>query len=124
MAGRNANVFYELGIRHAVIQPSVLLVLKEELPKLPFDVSGIRTIPYTFDIAEAPDHPRAGGILVPRRGAFGFGVYGCPRARSVLKNPACPPTRAKPDAAVNRPFPKNSQFIRAGQSFRAREMPT
>jgi hypothetical protein len=42
LTGRNANVFYELAIRHAIRKPAVLLIADGE--KIPFDVSQSRVI--------------------------------------------------------------------------------
>jgi hypothetical protein len=42
LTGHNANVFYELAIRHALRKPFIQLIQKGE--KIPFDVSGTRTI--------------------------------------------------------------------------------
>ncbi len=39
---QNANVFYELAIRHAIGKPAILLIEKGQ--KIPFDISGLRTI--------------------------------------------------------------------------------
>lgn len=41
----NANVFYELGLRHAVRRHSTLLMFAEG-GRLPFDVHGLRALPY------------------------------------------------------------------------------
>lgn len=43
----NANVFYELGIRHAYRKPCILLSDWEVRP--PFDVAGVNTIRYIYD---------------------------------------------------------------------------
>ncbi|HZK81406.1 MAG TPA: hypothetical protein VFC46_10075 [Humisphaera sp.] len=43
---QNPNVFYELGFAHALKKPAVLLVRKQESPKLPFDIAGYRAIFY------------------------------------------------------------------------------
>lgn len=43
----NANVFYELGIRHAVRPWSTVLIFAEG-GRLPFDVSPLRAMPYTL----------------------------------------------------------------------------
>jgi len=43
-SGRNANVFYELGIAHTVGKATILCAQKEE--DFPFDVSGIRRFVY------------------------------------------------------------------------------
>jgi len=42
LTGHNANVFYELAIRHALRKPFIQIIQKGE--KIPFDVSGTRTI--------------------------------------------------------------------------------
>jgi hypothetical protein len=44
LTGHNANVFYELAVRHLLRKPYVQLIQKKEKP--PFDTVGIRTIPY------------------------------------------------------------------------------
>jgi tetratricopeptide (TPR) repeat protein len=42
----NANVFYELGVRHAVKPASTILVFAEGAGPLPFDVASLRSLPY------------------------------------------------------------------------------
>lgn len=42
----NPNVFYELGYAHAINKPTILLCEKSSRTKLPFDISGFRTIFY------------------------------------------------------------------------------
>ena len=42
----NANVFYELGVRHAVRQWSTVLLFAEGGGQLPFDVAPLRAMPY------------------------------------------------------------------------------
>lgn len=44
----NANVFYELGIRHAARPRSTILIFAKK-SRLPFDVEPIRAIPYELD---------------------------------------------------------------------------
>ena len=44
----NANVFYELGIRHA-LKPFTTVSIFEVNTKLPFDTAPLRTIPYNFE---------------------------------------------------------------------------
>ena len=43
LTDRNPNVFYELALRHAVRKPLIQLIRKGE--SVPFDLSGMRTIP-------------------------------------------------------------------------------
>ena len=42
----NPNVFYELGIRHA-ISPRTILIREKDAPSIPFDISHLRYIEYT-----------------------------------------------------------------------------
>ncbi len=44
----NANVFYELGVRHGIRPHSTILIYSEGM-RLPFDVSPLRAIPYKID---------------------------------------------------------------------------
>jgi len=44
---QNANVFYELGVRHAARPASTIIVSTIDGP-LPFDIAMIRTVPYTL----------------------------------------------------------------------------
>lgn len=46
----NPNVFYELGYAHALNKPTILLADRDKREKLPFDISGFRTIFYTNSI--------------------------------------------------------------------------
>jgi hypothetical protein len=49
----NANVFYELGVRHAVRPHSTVLVFAEG-GRLPFDVAPVRALPYRLSPAGEP----------------------------------------------------------------------
>ncbi len=51
----NANVFYELGLRHAVRKWSTVLMFAEGGSQLPFDVAPLRALPYKLTSAGAPD---------------------------------------------------------------------
>lgn len=51
----NANVFYELGYAHAVGKPAILLANKDDLEKLPFDISGYRVVYYSDTIGGRSD---------------------------------------------------------------------
>src|SRR5215470_13043578 len=50
----NANVFYELGLRHAVRQWSTVLIFAEGGSQLPFDVAPLRALPYKLSPAGTP----------------------------------------------------------------------
>jgi len=50
----NANVFYELGVRHAVRRWSTVLVFAEGSSQLPFDVSPLRAMPYQLSSEGKP----------------------------------------------------------------------
>src|SRR5215218_9491050 len=51
----NANVFYELGLRHAVRKSSTLLIFAEGGSQLPFDVAPLRAMPYKLTAGGTPD---------------------------------------------------------------------
>ena len=48
LTGLNANVFYELALRHAFDKPVIQLILEGE--QLPFDLQGVRTVTYTLGL--------------------------------------------------------------------------
>ncbi len=50
----NANVFYELGVRHA-FRPWSTVPLMAATNRLPFDVEMLRTLPYHLDASGKPD---------------------------------------------------------------------
>ena len=50
----NANVFYELGVRHAVRPYSTILLFAEGGTQLPFDVEPLRAIPYRLGAEGKP----------------------------------------------------------------------
>ena len=49
----NANVFYELGVRHAVRPYSTVLV-SADVKRTPFDLAPDRVLPYALDARRAP----------------------------------------------------------------------
>jgi len=53
----NANVFYELGLRHAARPGATVLVFAEGRGQLPFDVAPLRALPYRLDASGAPAEP-------------------------------------------------------------------
>lgn len=55
LSGSNPNVFYELALRHAVRKPLIQVLRKGD--PLPFDVSGMRTIP--FDLSDLDSAAKA-----------------------------------------------------------------
>jgi hypothetical protein len=62
----NANVFYELGVRHAVRPWSTVLIQAGE-PHLPFDVNLLRTLPYPVsDDGKPRDDPETRTKLAER----------------------------------------------------------
>src|SRR5438552_6886831 len=52
----NANVFYELGVRHAVRPWSTTLIFAED-SRLPFDVGLLRALPYKIQADGTPSKP-------------------------------------------------------------------
>lgn len=62
----NANVFYELGIRHAARPYSTVLIFAEGL-RLPFDVAPLRAVPYRLEPSGRPtDVEEAKGVIAGR----------------------------------------------------------
>ena len=58
----NANVFYELGVRHAVKPATTIMLFAADGTRLPFDVAPLRSLPYqlgTDGRPSAPDVDRA-----------------------------------------------------------------
>jgi hypothetical protein len=56
VTGANPNVYYELGIRHAV-RPSSTVILFAEGTSLPFDIALLRGLPYRLDASGNPANP-------------------------------------------------------------------
>lgn len=48
----NANVFYELGMRHAIRPFTTVVICEEGMGQLPFDVALIRTVMYKYRVDE------------------------------------------------------------------------
>ncbi|MDT0390620.1 hypothetical protein [Streptomyces dubilierae] len=65
LSGRNANVFYELGLAHAVGTPVILVA--ESSKDIPFDLKGVRTIIYG-------DSPRTWKILSEKIVAYAYSI--------------------------------------------------
>lgn len=55
----NANVFYELGLRHAIRPHATQLLFAEGWGQLPFDVSLLRALPYRLDSGGVPANAAA-----------------------------------------------------------------
>jgi O-acetyl-ADP-ribose deacetylase (regulator of RNase III) len=50
----NANVFYELGVRHS-LRPAVTILVRKKGTKLPFNIQGMRVIEYDLDLPSADE---------------------------------------------------------------------
>lgn len=61
LTNANANVFYELGLRHGIRPASTVLVFAKDQERLPFDVTPLRGFPYLLGPDGAPKDP-AGDI--------------------------------------------------------------
>ena len=55
LTNANANVFYELGVRHAVRPWSTILIFAEGINQLPFDVAPLRALPYRLTSDGIPE---------------------------------------------------------------------
>lgn len=63
----DANVFYELGVRHAVRPWSTVLIFSKGGCQLPFDVAPLRALPYTLTPEGAPADPGAARGALSKR---------------------------------------------------------
>jgi tetratricopeptide (TPR) repeat protein len=63
----NANVFYELGLRHAVRKSSTVVLFAEGGSQLPFDVAPLRAIPYRLSADGTPGEVDASRAILTRR---------------------------------------------------------
>jgi tetratricopeptide (TPR) repeat protein len=62
----NANVFYELGVRHSVRPHTTVLIYSPDAQRLPFDVAPLRAIPYGVAKGIPTDINKAKKELVER----------------------------------------------------------
>ena len=51
ISGKNANVFYELGMSHMLKRKQTIMITREEYKKVPFDIAHFRIIKYENTIA-------------------------------------------------------------------------
>jgi hypothetical protein len=63
----NANVFYELGLRHAVKRASTVLLFAEGGGQLPFDVAPLRALPYKLGPDGKPANAAADQAALVKR---------------------------------------------------------
>jgi tetratricopeptide (TPR) repeat protein len=56
LTSANANVAYELGVRHAVRPRTTVLIFAQGRGQLPFDLNLLRAMPYTLDKAGVPEN--------------------------------------------------------------------
>lgn len=63
----NANVFYELGVRHAVKSASTELIVAEGAGPLPFDVGPLRGMPYKLGADGKPSNAAEASAALARR---------------------------------------------------------
>ncbi len=63
----NANVFYELGIRHAVRDWATMLIFAEGRGQLPFDVAPLRAMPYRLSADGKPLEAQAAAAALAKK---------------------------------------------------------
>lgn len=66
ITGANPNVYYELGIRHAVRPRSTIILFAGGTP-LPFDVAPLRAMPYQLNAAGVPTNPSEEAVTIAAR---------------------------------------------------------
>src|SRR5208282_5304540 len=62
----NANVYYELGVRHAA-RPATTIMAMAEGTGLPFDITGLRALPYAIDVDGKPRDAFAAAKVLAER---------------------------------------------------------
>jgi len=67
LTAANANVFYELGVRHATRPHATVLLFAEGSGQLPFDVAQLRAIPYALGADGRPAAIEKGSALLAER---------------------------------------------------------
>jgi hypothetical protein len=80
LTGLNPNVFYEIGVRHAVRLPLVMIAEKDT--PLPFDIANMRIIFYSYNDWSSGDKCRE-DIVAQLRQTLDKGVVDSPVATSV-----------------------------------------
>ena len=104
ITGANPNVFYELGIRHAMRPRSTVIVFGEGTV-LPFDIALVRGIAYKTDGAGEPVDPEATIAAIASQLSAARGnphddspifqlVEDMPRSRSITARPTSSATRS------------------------------
>jgi hypothetical protein len=64
MSERNPNVFYELGLAHAIGKPAILIARKED--DIPFDLRHIRTVIYDVSLLDWKKKLKKGIVLAAK----------------------------------------------------------
>lgn len=67
LTAANANVFYELGVRHATRPHATVLLYAEGRGQLPFDVAPLRALPYTLGVDGHPANAKRDCTLLAGR---------------------------------------------------------
>ncbi len=67
LTAANANVFYELGVRHAVRPASTLLLFADGMGQQPFDVGLLRAVPYKLGADGRPERLDADRAAITSR---------------------------------------------------------
>src|SRR5579863_2697164 len=62
----NPNVYYELGVRHA-LRPQTTVLISADASRLPFDVGNLRTLPYALDEKALPKDPESARAALAKR---------------------------------------------------------
>lgn len=55
LTGLNPNVFYELGVRHALMGKGTIMIMDEAQSEIPFDIHAYRVIKFRSDVAGIGD---------------------------------------------------------------------
>ncbi|MEU8850655.1 hypothetical protein AB0C70_31500 [Streptomyces sp. NPDC048564] len=111
LTGHNANVFYECGRRHEAAKPFIQLIRAGD--KLPFDVSGIRTIQY--DISSPRSTRRA--VEEIRKAVEQFEKSGYPTTTSGVSTTTLAQALDRMERKLDSLVARSSPAVPGGESF-------
>jgi hypothetical protein len=110
LTAANANVFYELGVRHGIRPYSTVLTFAQA-SRLPFDVAPLRGLPYRLNARGIPRASRRGSSST---GGTAESLPKSGRRQSVILT-GDRPAASRHRAAQDRPIPRRGGILTSSQ---------